>query len=405
VITAVETSTGGRKLPAELCEVLESVGLDPALARLTRRGSSSSRSAFLALPSPSSPRLLVPLGRAGGQVVRERGRQGAHRKAAGRLFAAALSTGAMSLLPTRRVELADPALAELTDRLVGGDVPGVRLGILLGPPRANRKAVVRVLTEDGTTLSYAKVGATDLTRRLVRDEARHLERLAAEPPESFRVPEVLRFRDDDDLTILVTSPLASGRSTRRPVEIPVSQTRELFCRHQEQGVAVGDLAVVRPAVVAELTEARRLESMRERLVAAIGSLRLGVGDSHGDWAPQNMALGSEGLEVWDWERYDTGVPQGFDALHFLARRVDPSPGRLADTEADFLREAPATLHKCGIDPGLTQPLVALYLLWVGRRYAADGALRASAETQTRLRWVTGLLQTQLSDLETKGRRG
>lgn len=401
----METNADARQLPAELCAVLEAVGLDPALARITRRRSGSSRSAFLVLPSPSSPRLLVPLGRAGGQVVRERGRQGVHRKAAGRLFAAALSTGAMSILPTRRVELTDPALPELTDWLVGGDAAGVRLGILLGPPRANRKAVVRVLTEDGTTLSYAKIGATALTRRLVRDEARNLERLAAEPPESFRVPEVLRFRDHGALTILVTSPLAAEGTSRRPAELPVSQTRELFCRHEKRDVAVGDLAIVRPRVDDQLADRPQLESLRERLVAAIGSLRLSVGDSHGDWAPQNMTLGSEGLEVWDWERYDTGIPQGFDALHFLARSVDPSPGRLADTEADFLREAPATLHRCGIDPALTQPLVALYLLWVGRRYAADGALTPSAETQTRLRWVAGLLQTHLSDLETKGRRG
>jgi hypothetical protein len=116
-----------------------------------------------------------------------------------------------------------------------------------------------------------------------------------------------------------------------------------------------------------------------------------------------MAHGPSGLEVWDWERYATRIPQGFDALHFLARRVDPSPGRLADTEARFLRDVPTTLESCGIDPMLTQPLLALYLLSVGRRYAADHALTPSVETETRLRWVAGLLETQLVDLESKGR--
>lgn len=401
--TAVQTSANGPQLPAELRDVLAALGLDPTLARITRRESGDSGSSFLALPSPNAPRLLVPFGRAGARVVRERGRQGFARKAAGRLFAAALSTGAMRVLPTRRVTLADPALTKLTGWLVGGDPGGARLGILLGPPRANRKAVVRVLADDGRTLNYAKIGATDLTRRLVRDEARHLERLAAEPPKGFRVPEVLRYRDDGGLTILVTSPLAVARRTRRPVELPVAETRELFRRHEERNVAVGGLPIVQASEVAAPTsEAPDLESMRERLVGAIGSLRLTVGDSHGDWAPQNMAHGPSGLEVWDWERYSTRIPQGFDALHFLARRVDPSPGRLADTEAGFLRDVPTTLESCGLDPTLTQPLLALYLLSVGRRYAADHALTPSVETETRLRWVAGLLATQLVDMESKG---
>jgi hypothetical protein len=140
-------------------------------------------------------------------------------------------------------------------------------------------------------------------------------------------------------------------------------------------------------------------------LGATASLRLTVGDSHGDWAPQNMALGPEGLDVWDWERYSTGIPQGFDVLHFLARKVDPSPSRLAGTEATFLNDAPDALAECGLDPALTLSLIALYLFWVGRRYADDCALVTSVETETRLRWVVGLLETQLGDLESKERRG
>jgi hypothetical protein len=405
VSTAVKTTSGGPGLPTELCDVLVSVGLDPARARMSRSSDRGSRSTFLALPSPSDPRLLVPFGPAGAQVVRERGRQGAARKAAGRALATALRTGAMRILPVRRVQLDGAALSELTAKLIEGDPDGVRLGIMLGPPRANRKAVVRALTDDGTTLSYAKIGATELTQGLVRDEARHLAQLAAEPPESFTVPEVLRFRDDAHLTVLVTSPLAVADRVRRPAELPVQQTRELFCRHEERDVAVGDLSLMRPGQGPLATEPNSLEPMRERLRAAIGGLRLNVGDSHGDWASQNMAHGPAGLEVWDWERYETGIPQGFDALHFLARTVDPSPGRLAETEAELLRQAPTALERCGIDPALTHPLLALYLLWVGRRYASDHALTPSEETGTRMRWVAGLLETELVDLEREERRG
>src|SRR5262249_56428399 len=47
-----------------------------------------------------------------------------------------------------------------------------------------------------------------------------------------------------------------------------------------------------------------------------GMAALAFGCWHGDWTPWNMSGTPAGLTVWDWERFATSVPAGFDALHF-----------------------------------------------------------------------------------------
>ena len=64
----------------------------------------------------------------------------------------------------------------------------VRLGIHLGPPRANQKPVLQVLTPEGRTLGFAKIGANVLTRQLVAAEAQALEAVAAAGVAGLGVP-------------------------------------------------------------------------------------------------------------------------------------------------------------------------------------------------------------------------
>ena len=75
---------------------------------------------------------------------------------------------------------------------------------------------------------------------------------------------------------------------------------------------------------------------------------LTFGAWHGDWAPWNMASTERGLLVWDWERFTSGVPLGFDALHY---RLQSRPGaghRDPLTAAPPPRGAPALLAPFGI---------------------------------------------------------
>lgn len=399
-MTTTAAGAAHDRVPAALGGALTTLGLDPAKASLSRRGSRADT--FLVLPSVRTPRLLIPLGAPGARVVRDRAAYGWRRKALRRLLAAALSSSALPALPVRRLQVDDERLDDLTSWLVGGPADDVRLGILLGPERANRKAVIRMMSAEGRTLGYAKVGTTDLTRALVRAEAERLDRLAAEPPTSFRVPQVVRFRDDE-LTVLVTSPLAQAAQVRQPTELPVRETRELFRRHEDHSIPLDRLPLFSPETSATSRSRSRasgdLAAMRRRLLDVVGTMRLPVGDSHGDWAPQNMTMSPDGLEVWDWERHATGVPQGLDVIHFLAAKVDPAPGRLARTEQEFLAAVPSSLGRCGVDPINAGTLLALYLLWVACRYATDLELTWSGPTHTRLQWVLARLEAQLRSLE------
>lgn len=392
------------RLPAALDELLRSLQVDPGNARLDRRRHRDGQS-FLALPSTSRPNLLVPMHRRGAVVVEERAASGFARRVLRGALTTGLRSGVVPTLPLRRLHVDDPRLAELTRWLAGAQEGPVQLGIMLGPPRANRKAVVRVLSESGETISYAKIGTTPLTRSLVRAEAENLTALACDPPE-LGFPRALRFRDDDHMTVLVTSPLTRLRA---PTELPHRQTRALFRRHEDLSTPLEQVPLFAADCFtpgyAALGSIANLADARARLMKAIGESRLPLGDSHGDWAPQNMSESSHGLDVWDWERYTSGVPQGLDAIHFEAALVDVRPGELARTETRFLDRLPGVLARCGIDPSTTRPLLCLYLLWVAGRYDSDLSLSWSSSTEARLRWVARLLESQLRRLESeKGRR-
>ncbi len=110
-----------------------------------------------------------------------------------------------------------------------------------------------------------------------------------------------------------------------------------------------------------------------------------------------MAWSGDVLEVWDWERFATDVPQGFDVVHFAASKVRAHD--LGDAEQRFLTDLPGLLDQVGIDPALTRPLLALYLLTTARRYAADLVQLPVPAVVTRLDWVLRLLRAETDRAE------
>ncbi len=155
-------------LSTPLAELLAELGLDASLASLGRRPAGGAAD-YLVLPSPSQPQLLVPLAPAGADLVLERRSRTLPSRLAKTMVAAGIRAGILRVLPVRRLTVGDPALDELVGWL--GGRPGDRLGVLVGPPRANRKPVLRLLARDGSTTAFAKLGATPVTAALVRSEA------------------------------------------------------------------------------------------------------------------------------------------------------------------------------------------------------------------------------------------
>jgi hypothetical protein len=67
----------------------------------------------------------------------------------------------------------------------------------------------------------------------------------------------------------------------------------------------------------------RDEASRTRLLAALdrieqhhGDVTVRVGAWHGDFTPWNMSRRGDELLLWDWERFETGVPAGLDRCHY-----------------------------------------------------------------------------------------
>lgn len=380
----------------ELASLLTELGLDPEQCRLTRRPSASgSAGAFLCLPSVDQPQLLAPLAPPGALLIVDRHSRSAAARMAKQAVAFGLRTRMLGLLPVRRLVVDDPGMAELVAWL-GGE-PSSTLGVLAGPPRANRKPVLRLMSPGGATTAYAKVGGTPIARELVHRETEVLREIATAGWRSLRVPALLRAGQFRGRDLLVTAALAESADLRQPSELPVEPTREIASTRARVGVPLAATPVLTDTDRDLGSQSTVIADLAERLRVAIGDLQLPLGCSHGDWAPWNMAWTGGVLDVWDWERFAHDVPQGFDAIHFAAARVRAT--EVGDSEDLFLDRLPGLLAECGFDASQWRPLLAAYLLTAARRYAADLAVVPVAAGEARLTWVLRLLAAQTDQLE------
>lgn len=194
--------------------------------------------------------------------------------------------------------------------------------------RANRKPILEARC-GGRRLAFVKIGDTARTRELITAEASALRRLAGLPLATVAPPAVLYHGDWRGLAVLALSPL------------PVRRRR-----------------VPRPLL---------LDAIKE--IAGTGGR---CAAWHGDLAPWNMCPAPDGrLFVWDWERYEIGVPYGFDAVHHLFQRAlrRMNPRAAARSCVD---RAAGELAPLGLSAVVARQTVLSYLLTLADRHAADG---------------------------------
>jgi hypothetical protein len=346
---------------------------------------------WVVLPDLRHPRVLVPLAsrRAAAASVRQYS-DGMTRRA--RLAKAAVGTalrsGALQWLLRRRRQVVH---AGMLDPLHGGPPAGgagetllgdylaealgrrdLAAAIVLGPVRPNRKPVVQLLAPDGHPVGYMKVGWNDLTRRLVRNEARALRRLAERQPRTFTVPSLLHEGTWQGLDVTVSSALPHRlwRRGRRYATPPLAVSREIAALGGVQTATLGAspwwedlrrrLDPVRAAATGAAADA--LAGTLERLQQQADT-PLAFASWHGDWGPWNLRATADRLLVWDWERSGDGVPLGFDLLHFgyqtafQGLRQPP-----AEAAARSLRRTAPLLAELGQREEVGELLLTLYLL-------------------------------------------
>ncbi|WP_020576109.1 phosphotransferase [Actinopolymorpha alba] len=287
-------------------------------------------------------------------------------------------------------------------RILGEDVV-VSIGV--GPPRANRKPVLQVLTPDGTTLAFVKVGTSPSTTALVRGESEALRdywsatSATSETPAASRlkVPRVLHHGRWRDLEILVLSPVRPSSGGRQRRTIPTGAMHELAVRlgTSRHPLAVSPAWRAARAAVGSLQDSARAAAFA-RIVAEAearyGDRCVTVGTWHGDWTPWNMAWDGDRVLLWDFERFATGVPLGFDLAHYRLHTVLRARGeRVAERLVRQRWDGGSDLL------GGNHPTAVMvsYLVELARRYVLACDLVEGAPLHARTAWLLRLLDDLL----------
>lgn len=312
---------------------------------------------------------------------------GAVQRLSQEALAFGIRRGLLSLLPFSRL-MAAGGNAQTIEDLVGDQVPGAhRVGVLLGPPRANAKPVLQVFDRAGRTVAFGKVGHNELSARLVRRETEVLTELAQHSFTSLEVPRVLYAGQWEGLEVLLLTPLLSGHRRPPSWELPLPAMHELAESAAPAAAAIdADQYLSGLRARAQETDERRGATALTEAVDALlrGSAPLRFGRWHGDWAPWNMALHDGRVRLWDWERSSAGVPLGLDIVHFLLQaQFRDGAGPEAAAEALLDRCTPALARWYGT-PGEVQATVLIYLVEILQRYLADAGTAPTPRMQSRV---------------------
>lgn len=396
----------------------------PEPARIERAGRSASgagsrdgrdapgrkRTEFIVLPSEARAVLLLPRRprrAAAGALRYYKASAAGSRRLMFRGLALAARAGLADTLPHRiAIDAAgtgpDADMAAYLSAALGRDVV---VSLRIGPPRANRKPVLQLLAPDGGLLGFAKVGVTDLTRDLVRAEAAALALLAAAPLERLAVPRLIHHGQWRGHEVLVQGGLSGSGPAATWTQLSGAMAELARLRDTTR------LAVARSLYwlglgprLADCPQRELAASVRQALrwlEPAAAATRLAFGSWHGDWTPWNMTTLGGRVMVWDWERFQTGVPVGYDALHYRLQQAVSRDGAAPQAAAEAtLAGAAQALAPFGIEAA-TAPLVAtLYLAEIAIRYLRDGQAEAGARLGDVGNWLLPVLARHARELGT-----
>jgi hypothetical protein len=289
-----------------------------------------------------------------------------------------------------RVEVVTAAEADSLAQYLG-NVLGeeVTFSVGIGNARVNRKPVLQVFGASGGDLAFVKIGNSPVSRADVGAEARALATLSSRTFVTLEVPRVLHSGTWNGMVVLVMSSLPTtiqrSPKSRRPV--PIRAMRELGEAFQQSSQTLeGSLLWQRSRGVADRLEDQR---HRERLVRAMDLLAdraqgrsWDIGAWHGDWTPWNMARRGNVVQLWDWERFETGVIVGLDRYHYAVNEFCRTHGM----SVSAIHAALQTLVRDdGAGPD-ARVLAGIYLVAITVRYLslAQGlggeAIRQQGET-------------------------
>lgn len=342
-------------------------------------------SEFIVAPHRRAPSLLIPVAssRAAARAVLRpsegsRGIQQAGRRAA----SLALRIGLGRHLMRDRVyvcapDASDPQPASIETYLRGVFGADVLVALAVGPMRANRKPVLQILTPAGEVVAFVKVGWNDLTHRLVNDEAQTLASLVPTRLGVVQPPRVLHVATWEDLSLLAIAPLIGTTHVRRdPTEPQLDAMRALATNAGTEVMPLADSPFWQglPQRIADIDDVRARDSLLA--VHAIATTHWGrvpvtFGAWHGDWTKWNMAWDSQRVLLWDWERYESGVPVGLDAYHYAFQSRLRGVADVESAVSQVRRSAGSLAAGMGVPREQGPMLLLCYVLSLLLRYEND----------------------------------
>ncbi|MFI7598590.1 hypothetical protein [Actinoplanes sp. NPDC049681] len=362
---------------------------------------------YLVVPDARRPRLLVPTTsrRVSAAAVR---RYAEPQSRAARLkrdaVVAAVRTGASSVLLRDRIRVTGPASESIDGYLSEALGRELAVSIHIGPARANRKPVLQLISPDGETFGFGKLGTGPLTQRLVKAETAALAALGTVGLTKLTVPTVLHAGQWRGSQVLIQSalPVWLPRAPLTPRRLTAAMVDIAGCCGYTTGTLVGSAYWAelrgRLAAVTDRSEGAALMSAAELLATHSGSTTLQYGAWHGDWAPWNMANLADALLVWDWERFAKGVPVGFDAVHYELQRRIQSNGDAAGAVEATVRRADELLQPFGVAPEARELTALLYLVDLAARYLTDRQAEAGARLGVLGTWLLPVLIRRVEEL-------
>ncbi len=356
---------------------------------------------YLAIPKVRSPRYLLPRGRkAAASAMRHFNSSGSvATQIRNLLMRSSLRT--LGALPGRSEPLQipqAPGAPHIVSYLSALFEQPVRISMYFGPPRANRKPILQVMGVDNTPLAFVKVGINEVTRRLVRREAEALRRLSRYRLDGIEVPRPIHAGQWNGLETLVVTPLPTWRAQW---SVPAAERfQAMLTVSKMAGTARRPLAG--SSYLAQLSE--KILAVRQDFIAeplqdiidtiAAHSTELTFGSWHGDWTQWNMAKADSKLLVWDWERFETDVPVGFDALHYAARVAVSQDGPTQPVASQLVEGASNLLAHFGIASREAATVASLYLIDLALRYTLDAQRDAGGRSGKVEEWVIPALRAR-----------
>jgi hypothetical protein len=316
-----------------------------------------------------------------------------------------MASGLGTLLFRDRISVSSGGenLSDELERILGHPV---QVAVRAGPPRANRKPVLAVLDSAARVVAFAKIGTSPLAERLVRTEHEALLRLANITTASVQAPRVLHFGVWREMVLLVQTALPITSS--RPVGAAA------LVRLVRDVASVGETATMEWGTS---EHARRVRARLEQsppgpatvgLTSAVEVLagqtcEVPLGSWHGDLTPWNCASAGASVLVWDWERFGSGVPIGFDLLHYRLQATLPRSGLPSRRQPDGLvAGATSQLAALGLTPEQAAVTVVAYLIEIATRYLVDDQARAGATVGHVERWLLPVISEAASRLDASG---